>query len=220
MKVLAGPEKRNRVRLQKDLKLTAIHEAGHAVAMYNLPTHDPVRQISIIPRGWALGMTWSQPEEESAHLTRNEMYEMIVGLLGGRVAEELFLDDISTGASNDIDRASKLARDMVGRYGMSKTLGTISYTGGEELFIGRDFERTKSYSEKIAGTMDDEVKALIEKAYNHCAEILKNNQQKLQQVVDFLMEHEVMSGTQFRQCMEGKEITEDTGSLFDGFDAE
>ena len=112
MKVLAGPEKRNRVRLQKDLKLTAIHEAGHAVAMYNLPTHDPVRQISIIPRGWALGMTWSQPEEESAHLTRNEMYEMIVGLLGGRVAEELFLDDISTGASNDIDRASKLARDM------------------------------------------------------------------------------------------------------------
>lgn len=220
MKVLAGPEKRNRVRLQKDLKLTAIHEAGHAVAMYNLPTHDPVRQISIIPRGWALGMTWSQPEEESAHLTRNEMYEMIVGLLGGRVAEELFLDDISTGASNDIDRASKLARDMVGRYGMSKTLGTISYTGGEELFIGRDFERTKSYSEKIAGTMDDEVKALIEKAYNHCAEILKNNQQKLQQIVDFLMEHEVMSGTQFRQCMEGVEITEDSGTLFDGFDAE
>ena len=220
MKVMAGPEKRKRVRLQKDLKLTAIHEAGHAVAMYNLPTHDPVRQISIIPRGWALGMTWSQPEEESAHLTRNEMYEMIVGLLGGRVAEELFLDDISTGASNDIDRASKLARDMVGRYGMSKTLGTISYTSGEELFIGRDFERTKSYSEKIAGTMDDEVKALIEKAYNHCAEILKNNQQKLQQIVDFLMEHEVMSGTQFRQCMEGVEITEDSGTLFDGFDAE
>ena len=148
------------------------------------------------------------------------MYELIVGLLGGRVAEELFLDDISTGAYNDIDRASKLARDMLGRYGMSKTLGTISYTSGEALLIGRDFERTKSYSEKIAGTMDDEVKALIEKAYNHCAEILKNNQQKLQQIVDFLMEHEVMSGTQFRQCMEGVEITEDCGTLFDGFDAE
>ena len=218
MKVLAGPEKRNRVRLQRDLKITAVHEAGHAVAMYSLPTHDPVRQISIIPRGRALGLTWTQPETESNHLTRNEMYEMIVGLLGGRVAEELFLNDISTGASNDIDRASKLARDMVGRYGMSKSLGTVSYTGGGELFIGRDFERTKSYSEKVAGTMDDEVKALMDRAYQHCTEILTKDSEKLHKIVDFLLEKEIMSGKQFVQCMKGQPITEDTASnLFDEF---
>ena len=218
MKVLAGPEKRSRVRLQKDLRITAIHEAGHAVAMYSLPTHDPVRQISIIPRGHAAGLTWTQPLEESSHLTRNEMYEKIVGLLGGRVAEELFLRDVSTGASNDIDRASKLARDMVGRYGMNKNLGTVSYIGGEELFIGRDFERTKSYSEKIAGTMDDEVKALIDQAYQHCSQILTRDKEKLKQVVEFLLTHETMSGKQFTQCMKGETISEDSStSLFDDF---
>lgn len=218
MKVLAGPEKRSRVRLQKDLRMTAIHEAGHAVAMYSLPTHDPVRQISIIPRGRALGLTWTQPEQESTHMTRNEMYEQIVGLLGGRVAEELFLKDISTGASNDIDRASKIARDMIGRYGMNKNLGTVSYTGGEELFIGRDFERTKSYSEKFAGSMDEEVKQLIDKAYAQCADILTRDSEKLKNVVKFLMEHETMSGQQFAQCMKGEPITEEgTSSLFDGF---
>ena len=218
MKVLAGPEKRSRVRLQKDLRITAIHEAGHAVAMYSLPTHDPVRQISIIPRGRALGLTWTQPDTESNHLTRNEMYEMIVGLLGGRVAEELFLHDISTGASNDIDRASKLARDMVGRYGMNKTLGTVSYTGGDELFIGRDFERTKGYSEKVAGTIDDEVKVLMDQAYRHCADILTKDSEKLHKIVDFLLEKEIMSGKQFAQCMQGEEITEDSASsLFDEF---
>ena len=221
MKVLAGPEKRSRIRLQKDLKITAIHEAGHAVAMYSLPTHDPVHQISIIPRGRAAGLTWTRPREESAHLTRNEMYEMIVGLLGGRVAEELFLNDISTGASNDIDRASKLARDMIGRYGMNKNLGTVSYIGGEELFIGRDFERTKSYSEKVAGTMDDEVKLLMDEAYQQCAQILTRDREKLQKVVDFLLAHETMSGSQFEQCMQGQEITEDSsGSLFDAFKEE
>ncbi len=218
MKVLAGPEKRSRVKLLKDLRITAIHEAGHAVAMYSLPTHDPVRQISIIPRGRAAGITWTQPLEESSHLTRNEMYEQIVGLLGGRVAEELVLKDVSTGASNDIDRASKLARDMVGRYGMNKSLGTVSYIGGEELFIGRDFERTKSYSEKVAGTMDDEVKALIEQAYRHCTEILTRDADKLKQIVDFLLENETMSGKQFVQCMKGEEISQNSStSLFDEF---
>ena len=207
MKVVIGPEKRSRVRLQKDLRMTAIHEAGHAVAMYSLPTHDPVRQISIIPRGWAGGVTWTQPQEESSHLTRNEMYEQIVGLLGGRVAEEIFLKDVSTGASNDIDRASALARDMVGRYGMNKNLGTVSYIGGEELFIGRDFERTKSYSEKVAATMDDEVKLLIDRAYQHCTEILTRDSEKLKEVVKFLLEHETMSGSQFVQCMKGEEIS-------------
>ena len=208
MKILAGPEKRSRVRLQKDLRITAVHEAGHAVAMYSLPTHDPVHQISIIPRGRALGLTWTQPKEDSNHLTRNEMYEQIVGLLGGRVAEALFLKDISTGASNDIDRASKLARDMVSRYGMCESLGTVSYTGGDELFIGRDYEKVKGYSEKVAGTIDDEVKVLMDKAYDHCREILTRDADKLQKIVEFLLEKETMTGQQFADCMAGKEIGE------------
>ena len=217
MKVVAGPEKRSRVRLQEDLRLTAIHEAGHAVAMYHLPTHDPVRQMSIIPRGQALGLTWSLPQSESSHLTRNQMYEQIVGLLGGRVAEALFLGDISTGASSDIDRASKLARDMIARYGMDEALGTISYTTGDEVFIGRDYEKTKSYSEKIAGTIDERVKLLMDKAYTQCEDILKKDADKLHTITDFLLKHEVMSGKQFRECMEGKPIDEegDTNLLRD-----
>ena len=218
MKILAGPEKRSRVKLKKDLKITAIHEAGHAVAMHSLPTHDPVHQISIIPRGNALGLTWTLPGEDSNHLTRNEMYERIVGLLGGRVAEELFLKDISTGASNDIDRASKLARDMVARYGMCEKLGTVSYTGGDEIFVGRDYEKTKSYSEKVAGTIDDEVKAIVDKAYAHCVQILERDADKMRQVVEFLLEHETMTGAQFAQCMAGQPITDAAGgSLFDPF---
>ncbi len=221
MKILAGPEKRSRIRLQKDLRLTAIHEAGHAVAMYNLPTHDPVHQISIIPRGKALGLTWTTPREDSDHLTRNEMYERIVGLLGGRVAEALFLKDISTGASNDIDRASKLARDMVARYGMCESLGTVSYTGGDELFIGRDYEKVKSYSEKVAGTIDDEVKAIIDRAYDQCSQILTRDAEKMKRVVEFLLEHETMTDQQFADCMEDKEIRESgENNLFDAFRTE
>ena len=216
MKILAGPEKRSRVRLQRDLKITAIHEAGHAVAMYSLKTHDPVRQISIIPRGQALGLTWTQPLEDSNHLTRNEMFEQIVGLLGGRVAEALFLQDISTGASNDIDRATKLARDMVARYGMCEKLGTVSYDNGDEIFLGRDYEKTKSYSEKIAGSIDDEVKAIVDKAYARCEEILKRDGDKLNRVAEFLLKNETMSAEQFAQCMAGQEITENgESSLFD-----
>ena len=218
MKIMAGPEKRSRVRLRKDLRLTAIHEAGHAVAMHSLKTHDPVHQISIIPRGQALGLTWTRPMEDSAHLTRNEMFERIVGLLGGRVAEALFLQDISTGASNDIDRASSIARDMVARYGMCEKLGTVSYTGGGEVFIGRDYEKTKSYSEKVAGTIDDEVKAIIDKAYEQCSQILQRDAEKMKKVVEFLLEHETMSGAQFAQCMAGEEIQEDSStSIFDAF---
>ena len=219
MKILAGPEKRSRVRLQKDMEITAYHEAGHAVAMYNLSTHDPVHQISIIPRGRALGLTWTQPKEDSNHLTRNQMYEQIVGLLGGRVAEALFLQDISTGASNDIDRASKLARDMVARFGMCESLGTVSYASNDEVFIGRDYEKTKSYSEKVAGTIDDEVKAIIDKAYDQCAHILKKDTDKLKRVVEFLLENETMTGQQFADCMAGKEIgSAEESTLFDAFE--
>ena len=219
MKITAGPAKKSRVQTRKDLKETAIHEAGHAIAMYNLPTHDPVRHITIIPRGNSLGATWYLPVDDSANLTRNQMYEQIVSLLGGRVAEALFLGDISVGASNDIDRATKLARDMVARYGMCEKLGTVSYLDGGEVFIGRDYQTTKSYSEKVAGTIDDEVKALIDKAYDQCKQILTDNADKLHQVVDFLLEKESMTGEQFEALMKGQKIEEASSTaLFDGFE--
>ncbi len=219
MKITAGPAKKSRVQTRKDLKETAIHEAGHAVAMYYLPTHDPVRHITIIPRGQSLGSTWSLPKDDSSNLTRNQMYEQIISLLGGRVAEALFIGDISVGASNDIDRATKLARDMVARYGMCEKLGTVSYLDGGEVFIGRDYQTTKSYSEKVAGTIDDEVKALIDRAYAHCKNILTENADKLNAVVDFLMEHESMTGEQFVAIMEGKPVGDASNTaMFDGFE--
>ena len=219
MKITAGPAKKSRVQTRKDLKETAVHEAGHAVAMYNLPTHDPVRQITIVPRGQSLGATWYLPKDDSSNLTRNEMYEQIVSLLGGRVAEALFLGDISVGASNDIDRATKLAKDMVARYGMCEKLGTVSYLDGGEVFIGRDYQTTKSYSEKVAGTIDDEVRALIDKAYDHCKQILTDNSDKLHKVVDFLLEKETMTGEQFEAIMQGREVGDASStSMFDGFE--
>lgn len=209
MKVMVGPEKRSRVHTRRDLKMTAIHEAGHAVAMYNLPTQDPVLQITIVPRGNSLGATWHVPTDDASNPTRNQMYEQIVSLLGGRVAEALFLGDVSVGASNDIERATKLARDMVARYGMSDKLGAVSYDNDGEVFIGRDFQTTKGYSEKMAGTIDDEVSDMIRRAYHQCEEILKNNESKLQQVADYLLENETMTGAQFAACMEGKPIEDD-----------
>ena len=219
MKIIAGPAKRSRVQQRRDLKTTAIHEAGHAVATYLLPTQDPVRHITIVPRGQSLGSTWSLPKDDSSNMTRNEMYEEIVSLLGGRVAEALFIGDISVGASNDIDRATKLAKDMVARYGMCEKLGTVSYLSGGEVFIGRDYQTTKSYSETVASTIDEEVKLLIDKAYAHCKQLLEDNSGKLHEVVEFLLEHESMTGEQFEACMEGKEIAESSStSLFDGFE--
>ena len=208
MKITAGPEKRSRVLNRKDLKETAIHEAGHAVAMYHLPTQDQVLTITIVPRGQSLGATWHVPRDDASNLTRNQMFEEIVSLLGGRVAEALYLGDISVGASNDIDRATKLARDMVARYGMCEKLGTVSYLGGDELFIGRDYQTTKGYSERFAGTIDEEVKELIQRAYAHCEKILRENEEKLQEVVAFLLENETMTGGQFAACMEGRPIGE------------
>ena len=216
MKIMAGPEKRSRVQQRKDLRETAIHEAGHAVAMYHLPTQDPVLQITIVPRGSSLGATWHIPKDDGFNMTRNQMFEEIVSLLGGRVAEAMFLNDISVGASNDIDRATKLARDMVARYGMCEALGTVSYLDGGEVFIGRDYQTTKSYSEKFAGTIDEQVKLLIDKAYAQCAQILKENEDKVMAVVDHLLAHETMTGKQFANCMEGKQIGEaEAVSLFD-----
>ena len=218
MKIMAGPEKRSHLKNRKDLKETAIHEAGHAIAMYHLPTQDKVLHITIVPRGRSLGATWHLPKDDASSMTRNEMYEEIVSLLGGRVAEALFVGDISVGAANDIDRATKLAKDMVARYGMCEKLGTVSYLGGDELFIGRDYQSTKGYSEKVAGTIDDEVKELIDKAYEHCKQLLSDHADKLHEVVNFLLENESMTGPQFADCMEGKEVRTDTDvTLFDSF---
>ena len=218
MKIIAGPAKRSRVRQRRDLKTTAIHEAGHAIATYRLPTQDPVRHITIIPRGSSLGATWILPENDSANMTRNEMYEELVSLLGGRVAEEIFLGDISVGASQDIERATKLAKDMVARYGMSEALGAVCYLDGGEVFIGRDYQNTKSYSEKHAATIDDEIKNLIDKAYSHCRKLLSDNAEKMQGLCDYLLEHESMTGEQFAAFMEGREIGEGSAtSMFDGF---
>jgi len=219
MKITAGPAKKSRVQTRKDLRETAIHEAGHAVAMFFLPTADPVRHITIIPRGQSLGATWHLPKDDSFNMTRNQMYEEIVSLLGGRVAEALFLGDISVGASNDIDRATKLAKDMVARYGMCEKLGTVSYLDGGEVFIGRDYQTTKSYSEKYAASIDDEVKVLIDKAYDHCRQILDQNREKLMEVVDFLLEKESITGEQFEAIMKGEEVLEASATaMFDAFE--
>ena len=219
MKILAGPAKKSHVASRRDLKTTAIHEAGHAVAMYRLPTHDPVRHITMVPRGRSLGATWSLPKDDSSNMTRNEMYEQIVALLGGRAAEELFLGDISVGASNDIERASKLAKDMVARYGMSEKIGTVSYLDDGEVFIGRDYQSTKSYSEQVAGTIDQEVKNLIDRAYDQCRDILKKDSDKLQALADYLLANESITGQQFANLMEGKPLGEaSTTSLTDGFE--
>jgi len=211
MKVIAGPEKRSRAKNERDLKITAYHEAGHAVVMHHLQTADPVHHITIVPRGRSLGTTWSLPSEDSNHLTRNEMFEDIVGLLGGRAAEEIVFRDITTGASNDIERASQTARDMVARYGMSKQLGTVSYHSEDEVFIGGSYGKTKSYSEKVAGLIDDEVKAVIDSAYRRSLELLTEHREKLDAVAAYLLEHESMTGKEFAAVMEGTqvEITEE-----------
>ena len=215
LKVIAGPEKRSRVALQRDLRMTAIHEAGHAVATYFMKTQDPVHQITIVPRGRALGMTISLPEEESTHWTRNQMFENIVTLLGGRVAEELEYDDISTGASNDLQRATKIAHSMVAKYGMSARIGAVSYDNDDEIFVGRDYERTKSYSEQTGAQIDEEVKDVVDRACAQCTQLLRENMEKLHAIAAYLLEHETMSRKQFEACMAGEAIPETAESFFD-----
>ena len=162
------------------------------------------------------GMTVSLPDHDKNYASRNQMFEQIVSFLGGRIAEALELDDISTGASNDIQRATEIARDMVARYGMSRRLGTVSYTGGDEIFVGRDYEKTKTYSERVAGEIDEEVKSVVDEAYEKCRAILEEHREQLRAVADYLMEHDTMSRDQFEACMEGREIpAESTSSLFD-----
>ena len=198
VKVTMGPEKKTRVRSEKENKLVAYHEAGHAIVSKFLPTQDQVHQISIVPRGMAGGYTMYRPTEDKSFMSKTEMEENIVSLLGGRVAEALILNDISTGASNDIERASKIARDMVTRYGMSERLGTITFgSNQEEVFLGRDFTQQKNFSEETAGLIDEEVKKIIDKAYKTAEHILGQNIDKLHTVAGILLEKEKIDGEEF-----------------------
>ena len=198
IKVIAGPEKKSRVVSEQERRLTAYHEAGHAIVMHALPTHEPVHQITIIPRGQAGGMTISLPEEDRSYQSRRYMEEQIVSLLGGRVAEALCLGDISTGASSDIRRASQIARRMVTVYGMSEKLGAISFESGQdEVFIGRTMAQAKPYSEQVASQIDEEVKAIIDNAYAQAEKILKRDRRQLDAVAEYLLAHETMDAQDF-----------------------
>ncbi|MBO2527978.1 MAG: ATP-dependent zinc metalloprotease FtsH, partial [Clostridiales bacterium] len=198
IKVIAGPEKKSRVISEQERRLTAWHEAGHAIVMHALPTHEPVHQITIIPRGQAGGMTISLPEEDRSYRSKRYMEEQIVALLGGRVAEALRLGDISTGASNDIQRASQIARHMVTVYGMSEKLGAISFESGhDEVFIGKTMAQAKPYSEQVAAQIDEEVKAIIDAAYARAEKILTAERAHLDAVAEYLLAHETMDAQEF-----------------------
>ncbi len=203
VKVTMGPEKKTRVRSEKENKLVAYHEAGHAVVSRFLETQDPVHQISIVPRGMAGGYTMYRPTEDKSFMSKTEMEENIISLLGGRVAEAIILNDISTGASNDIERASKIARDMVTKYGMSERIGSIMFgSGQEEVFLGRDFAQSRNYSEETAGIIDEEVKIIIDKAYIRAKELLTEHVDKLHAVAGILLEKEKIEGDEFEKIFE------------------
>lgn len=205
IKVIAGPEKKSRVIPEKERQLTAYHEAGHAVVMYVLPNHDPVHSISIIPRGRAGGMTIALPDEDRSYLSKSFMTEQIVALLGGRVAEAMVIGDISTGASNDIQRATQIAHKMVATYGMSEKLGTVCFdTGHDEVFIGRSMAQSRSYSEQVAAEIDEEVKVLVNEAYQRCEGILKEHRTELETVAQYLLSYETMQQSAFEAVWQGK----------------
>ena len=206
IKVIAGPEKKSRVVSHAEKMLTAVHEAGHAICMYCLDSQDPVHLITIIPRAQAGGMTISLPQDDRSYSSRNEMLETIVSFLGGRVAEAQKLCDISTGASNDLQRATGIARDMVAKYGMSDSIGPVSYAGGQEVFIGRDYEKTKPYSEQTAGQIDAQVQKIMCEAYQRCEQILRDHAERLDKIAGFLMENENMSRAQFEAVMQDETL--------------
>lgn len=205
IKVVTGPEKKSRVVTEKERRLTAFHEAGHAVCTYFCPTQDKVHYVTIIPRGAAGGFTMSLPEHDKSYVSKREMAEDLIVLLGGRVAEKIVLEDISTGASNDIERATTVARNMVTRYGFSERLGPIVYgTDSSEVFLGRDYSQGRNYSENVAAEIDEEVRELIENAYERAKDILELHRDKLDQVANYLMEHEKIGGDDFKKLMDGE----------------
>ena len=205
IKVVAGPEKRSHVVTEKDKRLTAFHEAGHAVATYYCETQDKVHEISTIPRGMAGGYTLSLPAEDRSYMTRKQMFENIITLLGGRIAEQIVLDDISTGASNDLERATKTARSMVTRYGFSEKLGPVVY-GEEEgnVFLGRDLGQGRNYSESVASEIDLEIRNVVEEAYTRCTAILKEHLDQLTDVAEYLIQYEKIAGADFEKIMQSK----------------
>ena len=216
MKVMMGAEKKSRVMSEKEKKLTAYHEAGHAVITRLMPGQDPVHEVSIIPRGRAGGYTMHLPQEDKNYATREEMKETIRILLGGRAAEKIILGDISTGASNDIERASDTARKMVTRYGMSDKLGPITFgTAHEEVFIGRDFNQARNYSEDVAIQIDEEVHSIISSAYQDCIRLLQENIDKLHVIAKALLEFEKLDGKTFEKLFSG-----DTAAAEAALDAE
>ncbi|MBE5821554.1 MAG: ATP-dependent zinc metalloprotease FtsH [Clostridiales bacterium] len=203
IKVMMGPEKKSKVVSERDKKLVAYHEAGHALVSRFLPTQDAVHQVSIVPRGMAGGYTMYRPSEDKSFMSKTEMEEKIVSLLGGRVAEKVVLNDISTGASNDIERATKIARDMVTKYGMSEHLGPITFgTGHEEVFLGKDFAQSRNYSEEIASKIDNEIKVIIGEAYTRAEKILVDNMHKLHRIAEALMEKEKIEGDEFEEIFQ------------------
>lgn len=221
IKVQAGPAKKSRVVSEKERKLTAVHESGHAIVSRLLPEEDPVHMITIIPRGMAGGFTAYLPEDDVSFMTKKKMEASIVSLLGGRVAESLVLDDISTGASNDIERATKIARSMVTHYGMSEKLGTINYDSSEnEVFIGRDLGRSKDYSERTAAEIDDEVTRIINEAYTKCKELLSDNLDKLLALSDALLEKETIYSKDFEKIFNGEKLDEESIDLEDTINEE
>ena len=208
IKVVAGPEKKSKVITEDEKKLTAYHEGGHALCTFYSKSQDKVHQVSIIPRGQAGGFTMSLPVKDKSYVSKNEMYENIVVLLGGRVAEKLILDDISTGASNDLERATSTARNMVTRYGFSDNLGPVVYGQGDhEVFLGRDYTNTPSYSDNVAAEIDNEIRTLIESAFTDAEKILNEHMDKLHVVAKYLMKYEKVDGATFEKLMNG-ELTE------------
>ena len=204
IKCVVGTEKKSHKISDKEKKLTAYHEAGHAIAAFYTEGQDPVHEISIIPRGMAGGYTMYLPEEDKNYASRNEMLGELVSLLGGRVAEAVVLDDISTGASNDIERATAIARNMVTHYGMSEKIGPVSYTSGDkEVFLGRDYGSARNYSEKVAADIDAEIKEIITNAYNKCETILRTHQDKLTAVAEYLIVNEKADRKTFEALMDG-----------------
>lgn len=213
IKVVAGPEKKSKVVSEEEKRLTAFHEAGHAVCTFHCKTQDPVHQVSIIPRGMAGGYTMSLPEHDRSFRSKTQMEEEIIVLLGGRVAEKIVLDEISTGASNDIERATDLARSMITRYGFSEKLGPIVYGhDNSEVFLGRDYSQGRNYSENVAAEIDGEIRELIDTSYENAKQILLNHRDQLDKVAHYLMEHEKIDGEDFYKLMNGESLDDNTAA--------
>ena len=213
IKVVAGPEKKSKVVSEEEKRLTAFHEAGHAVCTFHCKTQDPVHQVSIIPRGMAGGYTMSLPEHDRSFRTKTQMEEEIIVLLGGRVAEKIVLDEISTGASNDIERATDLARSMITRYGFSEKLGPIVYGhDNSEVFLGRDYSQGRNYSENVAAEIDGEIRELIDTSYENAKQILLSHRDQLDKVAHYLMEHEKIDGEDFYKLMNGDPFDDNTAA--------